>query len=252
MSEHSNFAAAVMDPAAAIPQGLVTWNGSDPAQRFAVYRNNVAVSLTAALRTTFPVVEALVGTEFFNGMARAYVAGNPPQSALMALYGQSFPAFIAAFAPANPVPYLADVARLEAARVTAHHAQDAPCVTGDEFAALAPEALADARFTIHPSAIILESAYAIVSIWAAHQGMHDLADVDVDAAEAALVVRPDMDVTVTRLAPGLAIALAALAADKPLGDAVQAAATEPAFQPSSLFHTLITTGVVSRLHAGET
>ncbi|MBK6864396.1 MAG: putative DNA-binding domain-containing protein, partial [Ideonella sp.] len=39
------FARALLQPDAPCPAGLKTWNGSDPAKRFAVYRNNVVVSL---------------------------------------------------------------------------------------------------------------------------------------------------------------------------------------------------------------
>lgn len=68
-----DFAAALLDPARPAPAGLTSWNGSDPAQRFAVYRNNVTVSLIDALADTFPVVQALVGVDFFRTMAREFV-----------------------------------------------------------------------------------------------------------------------------------------------------------------------------------
>mgnify|MGYP001390820627 CR=1 FL=1 len=45
----SHFAAALLDAERAVPSGLVAWNGSDPARRFAIYRNNVVVSLVDAL-----------------------------------------------------------------------------------------------------------------------------------------------------------------------------------------------------------
>ncbi len=39
----------------------------------------------------------------------------------MLYYGEKFPEFIDAFAPARPVPYLAAVARIEMARGLAYH-----------------------------------------------------------------------------------------------------------------------------------
>lgn len=53
MSHQQAIAAALLDPAQPCPPGLTTWNGSDPAHRFAVYRNNVIVSLVDALADTF-------------------------------------------------------------------------------------------------------------------------------------------------------------------------------------------------------
>ena len=49
MSTPTAFAAALLDPGLPPPEGLITWNGSDPVRRFAVYRNNVIVSLVDAL-----------------------------------------------------------------------------------------------------------------------------------------------------------------------------------------------------------
>lgn len=53
MSHQQAIAAALLDPAHPCPPGLTAWNGSDPAHRFAVYRNNVIVSLVDALADTF-------------------------------------------------------------------------------------------------------------------------------------------------------------------------------------------------------
>ena len=49
MSTQTAFAAALLDPDLPPPDRLIAWNGSDPARRFAVYRNNVVVSLVDAL-----------------------------------------------------------------------------------------------------------------------------------------------------------------------------------------------------------
>ena len=54
-----------------------------------------------------------------------FVREQPPRSPLLAIYGDEFADFIAAFEPARELPYLADVARLEAARTRAYHAADA-------------------------------------------------------------------------------------------------------------------------------
>ena len=112
----SAFVKALLDPAMPVPAGITTWRGKPDAKRFAVYRNNVAVALSRALASRFPVVEKLVGTEFFAGMIRAYIAMSKPASPIITAYGDDFPDFIAAFEPAATVRYLADVARLEADR----------------------------------------------------------------------------------------------------------------------------------------
>ena len=105
-----------------------------------------------ALASRFPAIERIVGEEFFAAMARAFVAACPPRSALLASYGEEFADFIAAFEPARDLVYLADVARIEAARTRAYHAADATPMSAAEFAALDVDAVAGLRVTLHPSA----------------------------------------------------------------------------------------------------
>ncbi len=186
-----DFGQALLDPHRPPPHGLKAWNGSDPAVRFAIHRNNVVVSLVAALADTFPVVRELVGSEFFEAMARLFVAAHPPRSPVLAEYGDAFADFTAAFPPAAGLPYLADVARLERARVLAHHAADAAVLDAGAVAAqlAIPTALPAAWVALHPSVRVCISGHPVVSLWVAHQGQGTLAAVDLTSAEAALVLR---------------------------------------------------------------
>ncbi|MGL5737209.1 MAG: DNA-binding domain-containing protein [Beijerinckiaceae bacterium] len=237
--DQSQFAAALCDAQRPLPVGFSTFNGSDPAQRFGIYRNNVAVSLVDALAAKFPVVQALVGEEFFRAMARVFVADNLPQSRIMAHYGDAFPAFIAGFEPAQSLPYLADVARLEMQRVEAYHAADSDPVSADAFAAIAPSVLMDVRFQFHPSVRLLRSHYAVVSIWAAHQGIGSLEDVDPDRPEYALIARPAFDVEVTALSPDAAEIISHLMAGQPVAKAAVAAMSSDVAGLQAVFHHLI-------------
>src|SRR5262245_24680154 len=127
MPFQSMFADALLDPEQPPPAGLGAPASVDPRRRFAVHRNNMVAGLVQALAARFPAVEKIVGAEFFNGMARAFVLAHPPRSPLLAHYGDVFPDFIDAFAPAGEVAYLGDVARIEAARTGAyHHAYPTP------------------------------------------------------------------------------------------------------------------------------
>jgi len=110
------FARALLDPVHAVPAAIRGAARRRADRRFAVHRNNVVVGLINALAERFPVVSRLVGDEFFRAMARLYATMRPPASPLMMLYGETFPEFIDAFAPAAALPYLGDIARLEYAR----------------------------------------------------------------------------------------------------------------------------------------
>lgn len=199
----AQFTAALLDPALACPNGLRVWNGSAPLRRFAIHRNNVVSSLIDALADVFPVTRTLVGEDFFRAMAAVFVRCLPPRSKVLADYGAGFADFIAAFEPAREVCYLADVARIERARVDAFHAADADSLdlAGGTVVLARMGGADDLRFEFHPSFFIVESPYAVASIWAAHQGLAELADIDVQAAETVLIVRKGMEVLNVRIEP---------------------------------------------------
>lgn len=219
------FFTALFDPELPPPAGLTTWNGSDPALRFGVYRNNVIVSLIDALADTYPVTHALVGEDFFRAMARLFVRQEPPRSKVLAFYGEAFPAFIEAFPPAESVPYLADVARLEMQRVRAYHAAEATPLAADSMAPAMenPDQLPQLRMTFQPSVGLICAPYAVASLWAAHQGIHDIETVDPYNAESALILRPQLDVEVIHLHAGTADFIGHLLQGECLGDALEAA-----------------------------
>ncbi|MDJ1157937.1 DNA-binding domain-containing protein [Chelatococcus sp. SYSU_G07232] len=224
------FAAALVDPALPVPDGLCGPGGGPAARRFAVYRNNVVVGLTEALRARFPVTDRLVGPEFFGAMARAYVAAHKPASPLLMHYGDDLPDFIAAFEPAAIIVYLADVARLEAAWSQAYHAAEAVPIGIAALAAIPTDELASVHLTLHPSLRLLHSAHPVASIWAAHQTDGPVMPPEPWEPEDVLVVRPEAEVLVHRLPAGGLAFLAALEAGAPLGVAVErATAAAPAF-----------------------
>ena len=243
----SEFAAALLDSSSPIPSGLKTWNGSDPNRRFAVYRNNVVVSLVDALADGFPVTLELVGDEFFRAMARLFAISSPPRSPMLFEYGDEFPAFIEQFEPASALPYLSDVARLEYARTQAMHAADAVPIELAAFQSLLadPATLPMLRVELHPSHRLIRFRHGAVSLWAAHQGEADLAAVDWSVAEDALIARPALDVEIRRLPAGGWAFLRALGDSGSLAEAIAAAtADSPEFDLVSSLGILVHSGIV--------
>lgn len=240
----TSFAEALLGAEPTLPPGIAAHTAAVPARRFAVYRNNVMASLAAALARRYPVIERLVGGEFFGAMARQFVMQHPPRSPLLAQYGEAFADFIAAFEPARELPYLADVARLEAARTRAYHAEDAAPLGADSFAALDAEALGDIRLLLHPSAAILRSRFPVVTIWAMNSGELELQPIEIGQGEDALIVRPRLDVEIRALPPGGAAFLQSLAGGLPLRDAIGAALADHAgFDLTENLAALIGSGV---------
>lgn len=248
----AQFSAALLDPGLACPPGLTVWNGSDPAARLAVYRNNVVSSLIDTLASSFPVVQELVGPEFFRAMAAVFVRQSPPRTRVLAHYGDElFPLFIAGFEPAGSLPYLADVARLEAARVRAYHAADAEPVDADAVRQqlACGERAGVLRLECHPSVSVVESCFAVVSLWAAHQGIGELADIEIDQPESAIVLRPQLDVLVLPAPVGAAQFVTAVQQGLSLAAAVQVAATQaPTFDLPATLGLLVAQGALHAIH----
>jgi len=243
-----DFAAALLDPTLAPPMGLRAHNGSDVRVRFNVHRNNVRVTLAAALADTFPVLRELVGAEFFGAMAQVYVSAHPPRSPVLTHYGDGFADWVAAFPPAASLPYLADIARLERARVHAFHAADAHALSAADLARhlAAPQHLPQALLRLHPSLRVIDSRWAIVSLWAAHQGHGALAEVDPSRAEAALVLRVDDDAAVLGIDTEAAGFYRRLQQGQPLGRA--AAAASGGFDLTASLALLIRHGAICAWH----
>lgn len=222
MSDQDTFIAALLDPNLAVPEGITSARGEADAKRFAIYRNNVAVGLTTALAQRFPVVKQLVGEPFFNGMARAFMKVSLPQSPLIFAYGDEFGDFIESFEPAAALPYLADVARLEAAWTRAYHAGDVLAATLEILTRIAPDQIASTKLRPHAAAAILQSEFSVGSIWQAHQNAQP-GKLAVGSGEWVAVSRPAFEVRVYIIPQADGVFGQRLLAGETIGDAAEAA-----------------------------
>jgi hypothetical protein len=139
----------------------------DAAERFNIYRDNVAITLIGALRLAYPAVDKLVGPDFFGSAVRAFIARYPPRTACLDDYGHEFPGFLAAFPAAAALAYLPDVAQLEWTVNVALHAPDAPALRPDALTELAASEHGRVRFVPHPSVRLLSIRYPADAIWRA-------------------------------------------------------------------------------------
>lgn len=238
-----HFAVALLDPERAVPPEIAA---PGAVKRFSVYRNNVTVGLVDALAARFPATQRIVGEEFFRGIAQVFVQAEPPRSPLLMHYGDGFPAFIARFEHAADLPYLADVARLEAARTRAFHAADAEPVDRKRLLEFTESALGQLRVVPHPAAALVSSVHPVVTIWAMNAGERELAAIGEWAGEEALVTRPRFDVLVQALPPGGGAFFPALFSGAALGDAAEAAAAQCAdFELAANLAVLISSGAAA-------
>mgnify|MGYP001045225249 CR=1 FL=1 len=247
------FAAALFDPALAAPLGLVGPDGEPSPKRFAVYRNNVIVGLVGALKANYPAVCRIVGEEFFDAMARVFVANGPPTSPVLLDYGAGFADFIAGFEPAADIPYLADVARLERAWLEAYHAPEATPLTPEALAAIPEDQAAGLTFDVHPSLRLIWSQFPILTIWRMNIGDGVPAPVDIKArGEDVLVVRPEAQVEARAIPPGGFEFVEALQQGHSLTEAMKTAlCADPRFDLAGNVRDLIAAGAFIDCHTSS-
>ena len=256
----SEFITALREPSIPHPRFLSSSSEERAARGFNVYRNNVIVGWVDTLAATYPVVQALVGEPFFRAMAREFCNQHPPNSPVLALYGGGLACFIEGFAPAAQLPYLADLARLEWQRNVSLHAADEMPLIPDDIAWLVhePAALLKLRWRLHASLSLVDSEFAVVSLWAAHQlpsvlaTEAALAKLDWKQAESALVLRQGLDVMVLRLTTAESVFVKLLATGHSLGEAVKAAhETSEKFDLTLMFALLLRSGAFGSYILGE-
>jgi hypothetical protein len=242
----AEFAAALRDPGLGVPEGIVDPDRDPAPRRFAVYRNNVTTGLVDAIAGAYPAVRRIVGEEFFRAMARGYVAAEPPCSPVLMEYGKTFADFIAGFAPAASLPYLADVARLERAWREAYHAAEAVPLGPADLAGIGEAEVAGTTVRLHPSLRLIRSRYPVLTVWKMNAGDGPVHPVDFAAGgEDALIVRPDAEVTVRAVPPGGAAFVAALEEGRALGQAAAAALdASEAFDLAANLAGLIAAGAI--------
>jgi hypothetical protein len=219
--------------------------------RLSVHRNNLHASPIDVLRARYPVIERLVGEDFFKAAAGIFAATHPPRTPVLLEYGEGFPAFLESFEPARGLPYLADVARLEWLRHAAYHAADHAPLTAAGLAGVLPESAGGLTFAFHPSAGLIASPYPIVSIWETNTFNGQVRAIGPELpGEAALVIRPELEVSVLRLDAAEHAFTAALAAGQTLGQAMGKAAAHEGFDLSRCLARLIAAGAFSGFTAG--
>lgn len=222
------------------PAGLRAQDATD--RRFSVYRNNVQHGLSSALAARFPVVQRLVGAQFFAAMARAFAAQHPPGTPVLHEWGGAFPGFLETFPPVAQLPYLADVARLELTRGRAYHAADAPVADPSALAVVDPSGLC---LTLAPSVTAFASRFPAVSIWQANQPGARPGPVPTGDEYALIARKPDFDVLVVPLDAAQHGVLCRLLTGAPLGEA--AGDTDP----GPLLTLLLTHSLIAAI-TGET
>jgi hypothetical protein len=216
---------ALLDDDLGAIDALVAGNGVAAADRLAVHRNNLRISLTDALRDTFPAVCRLVDERFFAYAAHEFLTASPPRGACLAEYGAGFADFLAAFPTCRALAYLPDVARLEWLMHVAAHAADAIPLPPSALAGIAAADAPRLVFRLAPSLGFLTSPWPVDRIWRLNRpGADSEGSIDLDEGGVRLEVsRRGSDVVLRVLDAARFTLRRALADGGPLAVAAAAA-----------------------------
>jgi hypothetical protein len=246
----TRFAASVFGEA---PERVTPWirpQGIDPVARIGIYRNNLQQGFLKTLALEFPVIQRLVGAEYFRQLALTFLTRHPSASGDLHHVGARFPAFLRQQFIGGRYCYFADVAALEWACQECLVAEERTSLDPRVLRAVPPEAYATLRFMLHPAARLLRSDFPIVRIWEVNQAGYtgeELVDLDV-GADLMLVRRTAQGIDIRRLSPGDFQLLSTLAGGEPLAEGLEASlACEPQFDLGAALRRCFELGVLTEM-----
>ena len=191
----------------------------DSAERIAIYRNNFLIGLGEALKANFPVTLQLLGRAFFEQAARRFILAHPPRRPCLFEYGAEFPDYLRDVPELSALPYVAEVARFELARIASYNAPIEPCVTAEMLGNLPPDELDTLQIRLARHAQIVPMTAPVLDLWNAHQAPDpDLSAIDMSPRPRLLLVcRPDRMLVVQELDAAAARFLSAAREETALG-----------------------------------
>lgn len=132
-----------------------------------IYQHSAIANITNSLRLSYPVIEKLVGKDFFQLMCKSYIVIHWPTTGNMDDYGESFSSFLATFEQVKHLPYLEDVAHLE---WLFHQSSLANDNSYFDWTRLAKVTSSDTlTFLLAPTVSIMRSATPVDKIWLMNQ-----------------------------------------------------------------------------------
>lgn len=153
------------DVAPALEAAAISTPGLNGRARLGIYAGMYHARLRDVLASDFERTEAVLGTEAFTEAARRYIAAEPSTHPSVRHFGRRFAGFLAAAPPPGAPPWLADLARLEWARLEVFDAPDAAPVGRDALDGLPADAWPGLTLVAIPALVVVESRWPIDRAW---------------------------------------------------------------------------------------
>jgi hypothetical protein len=144
----------------------------DRAGRVHVYQGMYVWRLHEVLREDYPKLHEALG-DGFETLVRDYLAAHPSEHPSVRHLGGHLPRFLDGHAIGRARPWLAELARLERARVDAFDAPDVVPLAATDLHAIPPDAWGALRLTLVPALDVVRSAWPVHEVWAAPAGRPD-------------------------------------------------------------------------------
>lgn len=232
---------------ASLPDGAICGQQYPPTGALDIYSNNYRGNLQDALAAAYPIVEQIVGAEFFRMLARKFIEQHPSRSGNLHDYGSELAQLLATFPPAQSLAYIADVAMLDWACHRAYFAEDIAPFDLTRLQSIPAERYADLVWRCHPACHLISSPYPLLAIWQAHQpGADPDFHVDLDCGGGTLLVsRTGDEIEASLLTAAEGDWLQRIQTGMPMGAATDATLTAyPEFDLSATLGKFVAQGVL--------
>ena len=138
-------------------------------RRLDVYANMYFYRILDVLREEYPRVAAAVGDIAFHDLVTDYLLAHRPSHPSLREVGAHLPGYLAEHTLGVARPWLTELARLERVHRELFDGADAPALTLDTLRTLSPDAFAALAVRLSPTHAVLDSAFALSTIWSTTQ-----------------------------------------------------------------------------------
>ena len=163
----NDFQAYVLDSnkGAAFAKKIVNDKKVGVKKRLGIYADGYRLRIIEALSSAYPILKAWLGDDLFDKTARSYIDQYPSTYRNMRWVGDAMCGHLTKTLPKHPIA--AEIAQFEWALGLAFDAEDAPVLSLQDLAAIAPESWGDLRFKFHPAVQLLNLKYNVLLVWQA-------------------------------------------------------------------------------------
>lgn len=199
--------------------------------RLALYKGNLSAVWIGALKQAYPVLYQLVGSDFFDQMAREYGRVHPSQSGNLHFFGAQLSDFLSHSQIQHEYAYFSEVARLEWDFHRAYYEEDAEPLNLSTVLSKAAELgqdLQNVQLLLNPAARLFHSTYSVIDIWHAHQADEIVFPETIMKHNYGIISRPAWHVKLRSVDKADYLALDAIWNGALFGDALELAMNEHA------------------------